>query len=104
MTTPSSILPGRAHEQRNLVGCSSWGCKRVGHYLGAKQQQKHYFSFKKKKKNCLHNLKTQGQTYHTQNVIQNVTCSSQVNSWEESDDDSVPLLTDSFVWPIPRQG
>ena len=25
------------HEQRNLVGYSPWGCKRIGHNLGTKQ-------------------------------------------------------------------
>ena len=23
------FLPGKSHGQRSLVGCSSWGCKRV---------------------------------------------------------------------------
>ena len=30
--------PGKSHGQRSLVGCSSWGCKRVGHSLVTKQQ------------------------------------------------------------------
>ena len=25
------LLPGKSHGQRGLVGCSPWGCKRVGH-------------------------------------------------------------------------
>ena len=33
------FLPGKSHGQRNLVGYSPWGCKRVGHDLGTKQQQ-----------------------------------------------------------------
>ena len=32
------FLPGKSHGQRNLVGYSSWGCKRVGHGLATKQQ------------------------------------------------------------------
>ena len=27
------FLPGKSHGQRNLVGCSPWGCKRAGHNL-----------------------------------------------------------------------
>ena len=30
MATHPSILPGESHGQRNLVGYSPWGCKRVG--------------------------------------------------------------------------
>ena len=26
-------LPGKSHGQKNLVGCSTWGHKRVGHEL-----------------------------------------------------------------------
>ena len=33
------FLPGKFHEQRNLVGYSPWGCKKVGHDLMTKQQQ-----------------------------------------------------------------
>ena len=33
------FLPGKAHGQRNLVGYSPWGCKRVRHDLVTKQQQ-----------------------------------------------------------------
>ena len=33
------FLPGQFHGQRSLVGCSPWGCKRVGHNLVTKQQQ-----------------------------------------------------------------
>ena len=36
MTTPSSILPGKSHGQRSLVGYNPWGCKRVGHDLATK--------------------------------------------------------------------
>ena len=25
------FLPGKSHGQRSLVGCSPWGCKRIGH-------------------------------------------------------------------------
>ena len=32
------FLPGKSHGQICLVGCSSWGLKRVGHDLGTKQQ------------------------------------------------------------------
>ena len=32
------FLPEKSHGQRNLVGYSSWGCKRVGHGLATKQQ------------------------------------------------------------------
>ena len=35
----SVFLPGKSHGQRSLVGCSPWGCKRVGHDLATKQQQ-----------------------------------------------------------------
>ena len=34
------LLPGKAYGQRRLEGCSQWGCKRVGHDLATKQQQK----------------------------------------------------------------
>ena len=37
--TPGS-LPGKSHGQRSLAGYSPWGCKRVGHDLEAKEQQK----------------------------------------------------------------
>ena len=30
MATCSSLLPGKSHVQRSLVGYSPWGCKRVG--------------------------------------------------------------------------
>ena len=30
MATCCSFLPGKFHGQRNLVGCSSWGCKELG--------------------------------------------------------------------------
>ena len=29
----SSILPGKSHGQRSLMGYSPWSCKRVGHNL-----------------------------------------------------------------------
>ena len=29
MTTHSSILPGKSHEQRSLVGYIQWGCKEL---------------------------------------------------------------------------
>ena len=32
-------LPGKSHGQKNLVGCSTWGHKRVGHELATEQQQ-----------------------------------------------------------------
>ena len=39
---PTSVfLPGKSHWQRSLVGYSPWGCKRVGHGLGTKQQWQH---------------------------------------------------------------
>ena len=36
MATHSSVLPGRSHGQRSLVGYSPWVCKRVGHDSGTK--------------------------------------------------------------------
>ena len=33
------FLPGKSHGQRSLVGYGPWGCKRVGHDSGTKQQQ-----------------------------------------------------------------
>ena len=33
------FLSGKSHGQRSLVGYSQWGCKRVGHNLGTKEQQ-----------------------------------------------------------------
>ena len=33
------FLPGKSHGQRSLVGHNLWGCKRVRHSLGIKQQQ-----------------------------------------------------------------
>ena len=33
------FLPGKSHGQRNLVGCSPWGHKWVGHDLATKQQR-----------------------------------------------------------------
>ena len=40
---PTSVfLPGKPHGQRSLVGCSPWGCKRVGHNLVTKQQIQDY--------------------------------------------------------------
>ena len=38
MVIHSSILPGKFHGQRSLVGYSPWGCK-VRHDLATKQQQ-----------------------------------------------------------------
>ena len=32
------FLPGESHGWRKLVGCSPWGCKRVGHDLANEQQ------------------------------------------------------------------
>jgi len=37
MATYSSILAGKSHGQRSLVGYSPWGLKRVGHDLVTKQ-------------------------------------------------------------------
>ena len=34
------FLPGKSHEQRSLVGYSSWNHKRVGHNLATKPQQR----------------------------------------------------------------
>ena len=40
---PTSVfLPGKSHGQRSQTGYSPWGCKRVGHELGTKQQQHLY--------------------------------------------------------------
>ena len=37
---PSLVfLPGKSHGQRSLVGCTPWGCERVGHDLATKKQQ-----------------------------------------------------------------
>ena len=37
---PTAVfLPEKSQEQRNLMGFSSWGCKRVEHDLATKQQQ-----------------------------------------------------------------
>ena len=36
MATYSSVLPGKSHGQRNLVGYSPWDNKRFGHDLGTK--------------------------------------------------------------------
>ena len=38
MATQSSILAWEIHGQRSLVGCGSWGRKKIGHDLGTKQQ------------------------------------------------------------------
>ena len=43
MATHSSILAGRSHGQRSLVGYSPWGCKRAGHSLATKPQQQSCF-------------------------------------------------------------
>ena len=39
MAAHSSILAGKFHGQRSLVGDSPWGCKRVEHDSVTKQQQ-----------------------------------------------------------------
>ena len=39
MATHSSILSGKSHGQRSLVGYSSWGSQKVGHDLVTKRQQ-----------------------------------------------------------------
>ena len=44
-----SFLPGKSHGQRNLVGYSPWGLKRVKHDLATKQQQIHRPSILKNK-------------------------------------------------------
>ena len=33
------FLPGKSHAQMCLVGCSPWGCKRIGHDVTTKQPQ-----------------------------------------------------------------
>ena len=38
MATHSSILAGKSHGQRSLVGYSPWGHKRVSHNLATEQQ------------------------------------------------------------------
>ena len=35
------FLPEESHGQRSLVGCSPWGCERVGHSLATKYQSIH---------------------------------------------------------------
>ena len=37
MGPPPVLLPGKSHGQRSMAGYSSWGCKRGGHNLAAKQ-------------------------------------------------------------------
>ena len=44
MATHSRILPWK--NPRSLVGCSPWGCKRVGHDLATKQQHKYFMPLK----------------------------------------------------------
>ena len=39
MAPHSSILAGKSHGQRSLVGYSPWGHKRVGYALASKQQE-----------------------------------------------------------------
>ena len=39
MATHSIFLPGKSHGQRNLVGYSPWGHKRIRHNLATQQQQ-----------------------------------------------------------------
>ena len=39
MATHSSSFAWESHGQRNLVGCTPWSPKRVGHNLATKQQQ-----------------------------------------------------------------
>ena len=62
MTTHSSILPGKSHGQRNLVGYSLWVAKRVRHDLVTKQ---HNDKFKTSMINILYHAhqyaRTQGQ-------------------------------------------
>ena len=38
MASQSSILAGKSHGWRRLVGYGSWGSRRVGHNLATKQQ------------------------------------------------------------------
>ena len=33
------FFPGKSHGQKSLVGCSPWGCKRVGVNLATKKQK-----------------------------------------------------------------
>ena len=39
MASHSSILAGKSHGWRRLVGYGPWGSRRVGHNLATKQQQ-----------------------------------------------------------------
>ena len=39
MATHSNILSGKSHGRRSLVGYNPWGSQKVGHDVGAKQQQ-----------------------------------------------------------------
>ena len=53
MTTQSSVLAGKSHEQRSLAGYSPWGLKRVEHDQVTEQCyviQTKYFTKKKPKK------------------------------------------------------
>ena len=40
IATTSVFLPEKSHRQGSLPGYSPWGCKRAGHDLATKQQQK----------------------------------------------------------------
>ena len=42
LATHASILAGKSHGQRSLVGYSPWGYKGVEHGLATKQQQQQY--------------------------------------------------------------
>ena len=44
MTTHSSILPGKSHGQRSLVGYSPWDHERVRYDLATEQQQHFFFT------------------------------------------------------------
>ena len=50
MTTHSSILAWEIPLQRNMVGCSPWDYKKVGHDIVTKQQKQKMIQ---KSENCL---------------------------------------------------
>ena len=54
-------LPGKSHEQRSLVGYSSWGRKRVGSDLASKQQHEQEEASSSSQPQRLDALQTQGE-------------------------------------------
>ena len=70
------LLPGKSHGQRNLVGCTPWGCRRVRRDLVTKQQQQ---------------IKTVGNWHKNRNTV----------TWNRTDARSKPIT----LWSTnPQQG